>query len=133
MLRGLDVSSVQGAVAWDAVSKQLGCRFAWVKCSEGNRGKDPIVETPSMFVDAERASGVTGRDPRFTENVASYPLVPHWPVDGDAPVSLHPWTKWMFWQFTGGKMMMPNGVPGDFQVCNGDEGALAALCRATTT
>lgn len=251
MLRGLDVSSVQGAVAWDAVAKQLGCRFAFVKCSEGNRGKDPIFNTPSMFVDAARASSVTGRDPMFTANVAgakgaglyvgpyhfayplpadgtplrnpadqakyafdcagglgeingdlppmldfewpppeqwqkwgcsaeqlkqwaldylhaaegywgckpilytypdfwrhlqadgepffpdyplcmaSYPHVARWPVDGENPIALPPWNNWMFWQWTGGGMRMPNGAPGDFQVFHGDEAALAALCQVT--
>ena len=35
MIRGLDVSSYQGAVPWDLVSSELLCRFAIVKIAEG--------------------------------------------------------------------------------------------------
>jgi lysozyme len=68
MLRGLDVSSVQGKVDWPSVAG-LGCRFVFAKCSEGNKGHDPIFNTPSFLVDRRRAAGVSGRDPRFNENV----------------------------------------------------------------
>lgn len=35
MIRGLDVSSYQGAVPWGLVSSELLCRFAIVKVAEG--------------------------------------------------------------------------------------------------
>jgi GH25 family lysozyme M1 (1,4-beta-N-acetylmuramidase) len=39
MIRGIDVSSVQGDVDWQAVASQ-GVRFAYVKCGNGNDGVD---------------------------------------------------------------------------------------------
>ena len=249
MIRGLDVSSVQGHVDWPAVAA-MGCRFAYIKCSEGNRGNDPIFELPGMYVDANRAAGITGKDPQFDANVAgaeaaglrvgpyhfayplphdpskpfrdpedqakfafdhagavgsvggelppmfdfewpepsdwqkwgctapqlrqwalswleaaraywgcdpviytypdfwmhlcggaepefaryplcmaNYPHVVQWPQDGMAPLIVSPWTNWTFWQFTGGGMRMPDGTPGDFQVFNGSEYDLQALCK----
>jgi lysozyme len=49
MLRGVDVSSVQGSIDWTRVAAS-GVRFAIIKCSTGND---------------------TGVDSRFTENVAN--------------------------------------------------------------
>jgi len=251
MIRGLDVSSAQGVVDRASVAS-IGCRFVFAKAGEGNRGHDPIFETPGMDVTAERAAAVTGRDPQYLANVAgakaaglyvgpywfayplphnglplrdpadqakfafdcaegigshdgelppmldlewpppeewpkwgcaaaqirawalafldaaegywgckpvlytypyfwhamagaveprfadyplciaSYPLVPQWPTETDQPIALPPWDTWTWWQWTGGKAKLPNGVPADFEVFNGDEAALAALCRSPT-
>jgi GH25 family lysozyme M1 (1,4-beta-N-acetylmuramidase) len=44
LVRGLDVSAAQGVVDWPSIAA-LGCRFAILKCSEGNRpGWDPQFE-----------------------------------------------------------------------------------------
>src|SRR5579864_9557685 len=40
MLRGLDVSAAQGRVDWGCVAG-MGCRFAIIKCKQGNDGIDP--------------------------------------------------------------------------------------------
>lgn len=69
MLQGLDVSMCQGRVDWPAVY-DLGCRFAFVKCSEGNKGADPVIGQPEFYVDHKRAAGVVGVDPLFDVNVA---------------------------------------------------------------
>jgi GH25 family lysozyme M1 (1,4-beta-N-acetylmuramidase) len=69
VLKGLDVSSVQGKVDWTSVAS-MGCEFAFLKCSEGNKGTDPIFNDAAFLVDAQRAAGVMGRDIRFLENVS---------------------------------------------------------------
>lgn len=51
MIRGVDVSSVQGFVPWDRVAG-AGVRFAYLKCSQGNEA---------------------GSDPTFARNVAAAP------------------------------------------------------------
>lgn len=43
ILYGLDVSSAQGTVPWQAV-KDSGCVFGAAKCQQGNDGKDPQFE-----------------------------------------------------------------------------------------
>ena len=43
MIRGLDVSEAQGVIDWKAVY-ETGCRFAFVKAYEGNKGLDPLFE-----------------------------------------------------------------------------------------
>lgn len=68
MLKGLDVSSYQGVVNWPSVVA-MGCRFAFIKCSEGNKGRDPIFDIPTFNVDRRRAANVSGRDPQFDANV----------------------------------------------------------------
>jgi lysozyme len=68
MLRGLDVSSAQGVVNWPSLAK-IGLRFAFIKCSEGNRGNDPIFDTPGYLVDHRRAAGTSGQDTQFQINV----------------------------------------------------------------
>lgn len=69
MLRGLDVSQCQGRVDWKAVA-DLGCRFAFVKCSEGNKGIDPALGSALFYLEHKRAAGVSGQDPLFDVNVA---------------------------------------------------------------
>lgn len=43
MIQGVDVFSGYGLIDWNLVA-QSGVRFAWVKCWEGNEGKDPAFE-----------------------------------------------------------------------------------------
>jgi lysozyme len=69
MIKGLDVSAYQGAVDWPAVAA-MGCRFAIVKCSEGNKGTDPNLQLPAFDINTNRAMGASGQDPRFARNVA---------------------------------------------------------------
>ena len=69
MIRGCDVSAVQGVVDWDAL-KAAGIRFAYLKCSEGNRGIDLALGLPEYYLDHKRAAGVSGQDPYFDRNVA---------------------------------------------------------------
>lgn len=52
MIRGLDVSMIQGKVPWRQL-KQLGYEFGIAKCQQGNDGKDPNFETNyNAMVDA---------------------------------------------------------------------------------
>lgn len=44
MIRGPDVSSVQGLVPWHDVAKIPDVKFAFVKCIQGNDGKDPYFD-----------------------------------------------------------------------------------------
>ncbi len=53
MIRGLDASSVQGALPIKALN-DAGCRFLIHKCQQGNDGKDPYFE---RNVSAARAAG----------------------------------------------------------------------------
>jgi lysozyme len=43
MIPGVDVYEGYGAIDWNLV-KASGVRFAWIKCYEGNEGKDPAYE-----------------------------------------------------------------------------------------
>lgn len=66
--------------------------------------------------------------------LASYVTKGRWPIDGQAPRCPSPWSDWLFWQFDGnGGLTLPNGVDADFCVFNGDEAALSALARRSTT
>jgi lysozyme len=69
MIRGIDVSAAQGSVDWENLVRKWQIQFAYLKCSEGNQGTDPLFDTPSFSVDAARASKVTARDPQFSENM----------------------------------------------------------------
>lgn len=69
MIRGCDVSAVQGLVDWQALA-HAGIRFAYLKASEGNRGNDPVLGLPEYYLDRKRMSGVSGTDPYFDRNVA---------------------------------------------------------------
>lgn len=44
MIRGLDVSMIQGKVPWRHL-KSLGYEFGIAKCQEGNKAKDPAFES----------------------------------------------------------------------------------------
>jgi lysozyme len=68
MIRGLDVSAAQGHVDWPSVAA-MGCRFAILKCAEGNRGKDPIFDLAGFDVTHERAANTSGQDPQFLTNL----------------------------------------------------------------
>lgn len=68
--KGLDVSVVQGRVDWPA-AYELGCRFAFIKCTEGNRGYDPVLALPENYVDHRRAAGIVGIDPLFDVHTGS--------------------------------------------------------------
>jgi GH25 family lysozyme M1 (1,4-beta-N-acetylmuramidase) len=68
MLKGVDVSVVQGHVDWHQVA-DAGVRFAFLKCGEGNKGTDPQLGRPGWEVDHRRAAGQSGQDPLFDWNV----------------------------------------------------------------
>lgn len=72
--------------------------------------------------------------PAFVDSplwIANYPKPYAWPVEGENPVVLKPWSKWTFWQFTGGGMQLPAGQPVDYDVFCGDLAALEALSIAS--
>jgi lysozyme len=55
VIAGVDVWSGYGQVDWNLV-RASGVRFAWLKCQEGNEGKDPLYE---RNVQRARDAGIT--------------------------------------------------------------------------
>ena len=52
-----------------------------------------------------------------------------WPSDDSLLVVPGPWLEWTFWQISGGKLRLPNGVEIDADVFNGDIGELRAFAN----
>lgn len=76
MIPGVDVFAGYGLIDWN-LAKASGIRFAWIKCQEGNSGKDPSYE---KNVQRARAAGVIVGPYHF-----AYPLNRKVPGKPDSP------------------------------------------------
>ncbi len=91
-------------------------------------GRTPILYTYPSFWSAVGGAN----EPRFARYVpwiAAYPAPCTWPAAGGAAPIPRPWAQGTsgLWQFTGGAMQMPGGVPGDFDVWAGTDAEFSAL------
>jgi lysozyme len=105
--------------------------LAYCQALEGLLGRTPGLYTyPDFWKELQGA--LEPRFARFPLWMASYPGGEKWPEAGQAPLIPRPWTSWAFWQWTAqGKL--PNDAADDFDVFNGDEDALEAICVPAKT
>jgi len=72
-----------------------------------------------------------GGEPAFSSFglwMASFTSPSGWPIDGQHPMVLRPWTSWQFWQWSS-NLKLPNGVGCDADVFNGGETELQAILQ----
>lgn len=90
------------------------------------------AQTPTLYTYPDYWMNLGGgSEPKFTHLnlwIASY-TVKGWPVDGQRPLILKPWTAWTFWQWSGGSVKLPSSTPCDLDVFWGGETELQALLR----
>ena len=102
--------------------------LAYCQALEPLLGRTPGIYTYPDFW-AELQGALEPRFARYPLWMASYPSGSgeKWPQEGAAPLIPRPWTSWAFWQWTAqGKL--PDGVADDFDVFNGGEDELEAMC-----
>src|SRR5271165_1546019 len=108
-IQGIDVSSVQSVVSWDAVAAQ-GIKFSIMKCAQGNSGTDPFykknmagAQAAGLYVASYHfiyplppLASQPGRDPvkqaqmHFSVADNSNPIV----CDAEWPAPGPDWAKW---------------------------------------
>lgn len=108
MINGIDVSSVQGHVDWQAVAAS-GIQFAFVKCFTGNDGVDPFYDTnvtnalaAGLYVGSyffvyplPDAPGHVNRDPVGQAQLHfSHCKTPIFAADLEWPAPGPDWAKW---------------------------------------
>lgn len=92
-----------------------------------NTTKELWGVSPIIYFDLDYWMHLSGQgEPRFL----NYPLwiayytsaaTTAWPEVNAKPLIPRPWTSYAFWQFSGGSMKLPSGVPCDFDVFSGDD------------
>lgn len=109
---------------WD----QWGCSAAQIRAwglaylakATELHGRKPVVYTYPDFA-AHVVFGLEARYADYELWLASYPSRPSWPADASSPPASvpKPWTRWRFWQWTGGGAKIPGGPPVDYDVFAG--------------